>query len=409
MHPSVAGHVISSDGSLSRASKQALYIGETALVLLGLTGLFIWRRWRVCTRARELAVLGLTFCFASIVVCGLAAEVGLTVVHRFVKPLGAERHYFFEHDPLLGWRHRPESAATFKKSLVRIDADGLRARSDDRRTAHTRMLLLGDSQAFGDGVSAEDTFASILENRTPGLRVLNASVIGYGTDQQLLYFERRGTAFAPDVTVVALNAYDVQDNLSTHVRSGYAKPRFVMTPDGLTLTNVPVPGDALADRLQRQLYRSHLIRLLGRTWRDTGRQREDGDLPRGRLELDVYPREPQFERGLQVTAAILNRLAQDARRAGSRFVVVFLPYLMDFGDVNGSYTQQTDRLVDVLSRQAAAGGFTFIDGRAGFAAARPDSLFLDTMHFTPEGHRRIAAVLQGALADGNLISRSYEH
>jgi hypothetical protein len=240
--------------------------------------------------------------------------------------------------------------------------------------------------------------------------VLNASVIGYGTDQQLLYFEQQGLRYAPEVTVVALNAYDLRDNLSTRVRSGYAKPRFILTRAGLTLTNVPVPGGGLADHLHTGLqYHSRLYGLLTRIWRSSGRQSDEEEQePAGqRLALEVYPDQEHLERGLAITEAILDRLADRATEAGSRLVVLFLPYQMDFTDPD-SYGKHTDRLVRDLE-QRAVGRFTFVDGRRALAADRPEQMFRDAMHLSPAGHQRIADVLEKTLITEKLVSRSHEN
>lgn len=407
LHPGLAARYLSSDGDLSAPSRRALYVVEFALAVAAAAGVLVWRRWRVRTPRRERMALGIAMLAGALLISGVAAEAALTGVHRFVRPLGTERHYFFQHDPLLGWKHRPESVATFKKALVRIDADGLRVPEHAPRNVRARVLLLGDSQAFGDGVAAEDTFAAQLERSTPGLRVLNASVIGYGTDQQLLYFERQGVRHSPDVTVVALNAYDLRDNLSTRVRSGYAKPRFALTSDGLTLTNVPVPGDALVDRIQQGLqHRSHLYRLLRSKWRVGGRQTDDEDVTsERRLALQVYPEGKLLEQGLAVTAAVADRFARSARQAGSRLVVLFLPYQLDFVG-NAAYAEKSERLVRFMRERAALAGFTFLDGRTCLTVAPPETLFIDAMHLSPAGHERVAALLESALIADKLISRA---
>lgn len=411
VHPAVAARFLSEDGDLAASSQRTLYVAAAAFGAMAAAMVLLYRRWRTSTPRRERIVLGSAAIIASLLISVIGAEAGLTVVHRFVKPLGAARHYFFDYDPVLGWKHRPRSLATFKNSLVRIDGDGLRVSGRVQGPFRSRVLLLGDSQAFGDGVAAEDTFAARLEADIPGLRVLNASVIGYGTDQQLLYFEQQALRSVPETTVVALNAYDLRDNLSTRVRSGYAKPRFITTPEGLRLTNVPVPGNALVDRLQRELqYRSHLYRLLNRMRRGTRQSREEEDVPAARrLALEVYPDGTQIERGLSVTMAILDRLASSTQKAGSRLIVLFLPYQMDFAD-SGTYAAHTERLVHSLQQRAAIRNFTFLDGRSGLAADRPEKLFLDAMHLSPEGHQRIADLLEGALTGEKLISRtSYDY
>jgi hypothetical protein len=408
LHPALAAQYLSDDGVLAPSSRRALFVVEATLVAVAAGSVLVWRRWRTPTMRRERIALGSAAIVGSVVISAIGAEAGLTLIHRYVKPLGAERHYFFQYDPVLGWKHRPESRATFKNALVRIDADGLRVSGRERGPFHSRVLLLGDSQAFGDGVAAEDTFAARLEADMPGLRVLNASVIGYGTDQQLLYFEREGRQYAPEFTLVTLNAYDLRDNLSARVRSGYAKPRFITSPAGLTLTNVPVPGDGPVDRFHRELqYRSHLYRLLTRLGKRADRQSGDESIPPAqRLAAEIYPEGAQLEHGLELIGAILDRMTESAGRAGSRLIVLFLPYQMDFAGPP-TYLEHTERLVSLLRQRAAANSFTFLDGRSRLAADR-DRVFIDAMHLSPEGHRRIAGLLEETLAASTRASRTHE-
>jgi hypothetical protein len=409
LHPAAAARYLSDDGVLAPSSRRALSTASAGLAATAAALLLVWWSWRTPTLRRERVVLGCAAIAGSLLISAVGAEAGLSAVHRFVKPLTAERHYFFAYDPVLGWKHRPGSRATFKQAVVRIDADGLRVSGHERGPFHSRVVLLGDSQAFGDGVTAEDTFAARLEADIPGLRVFNASVIGYGTDQQLIYFEQHGRRYAPGVTVVALNAYDLHDNLSTRVRSGYAKPRFIATPEGLKLTNTPVPGGGLVDRLHSGLqYHSRLYGLLTRMWRSRGRQLEDdADVSTGRrLALEVYPDRAHVERGLAITAAILDRLAHSAAEAGSRLIVLFLPYQMDFTDPE-AYGAHTERLVRDLQQRAARGSYAFVDGRRALAVGPPEQMFRDAMHLSPAGHRRIAAAIEETLFAEKLVSRSY--
>ena len=58
------------------------------------------------------------------------------------------------------------------------------------------MLVLGDSMTSAEGVEAEQTYPKLLERALAERRgagryeVINAAVRGYGTDQELVLFER---------------------------------------------------------------------------------------------------------------------------------------------------------------------------------------------------------------------------
>ncbi|OGL54617.1 MAG: hypothetical protein A3G31_12105 [Candidatus Schekmanbacteria bacterium RIFCSPLOWO2_12_FULL_38_15] len=72
-----------------------------------------------------------------------------------------------------------------------------------------RILVLGDSFTFGAGVEFEDTFVkqleSILGEKNDGKKyeVINAGVMGYGTDQEYYYLKEWGFKLKPDLVIVA--------------------------------------------------------------------------------------------------------------------------------------------------------------------------------------------------------------
>ncbi|MBI5836756.1 MAG: hypothetical protein HZB25_05905 [Candidatus Eisenbacteria bacterium] len=99
-------------------------------------------------------------------------------------------------DSLLGWRLPASTSGTFMCNEYRIQlrtsAWGLRGPEvNPADLAPLRILVLGDSYAFGWGVSDEDAFPrrleSLLRARAPGrpVEVINAGVPGYAFHQRL--------------------------------------------------------------------------------------------------------------------------------------------------------------------------------------------------------------------------------
>lgn len=77
-----------------------------------------------------------------------------------------------------------------------------------------RVLCLGDSLTFGDGVAVEDTYPKQLESRLgqkSAIRyeVINAGVPSYDTWQEVAYFEEWGIRLKPNIVVVGFYANDV--------------------------------------------------------------------------------------------------------------------------------------------------------------------------------------------------------
>ncbi|MCZ6672609.1 MAG: hypothetical protein O7C75_06680, partial [Verrucomicrobia bacterium] len=317
-----------------------------------------------------------------------------------------QRHAFFQYDEVLGWTHTPNKIAFFKNARVEINARGLR---DDevpyqKPAGEFRILFLGDSQLFGDGVSSEETFTSLLEAEFNDVQAINAGIIGYGTDQQLLFLKKEGMKYSPGLIVVALNAYDFQDNVSKTIRSGYAKPLFKIEGDELRLTNVPVPKFDIIERMNRRFRNmSHLYYFtsmgLGRTVnRGSGgtRQRYDPG--------SILLKAAQLENAVRVTKKILKEIAQVGQNVNAKTVVVFLPYEMDFGS-DSNYKNQINQISQKLDTYSRENDFLFLDIRADLAASSHTNIYLDSMHFNSVGHKIVAEVLAENLMKFNLIPK----
>ena len=415
LHPAIISRYVSSDGQLEKASQNLLYALEVVGVFAGVALLGLAAAVRRHTVVKERIVVGVLLAAGAVLGCTVLMEAGLRLVHSVGRPLQTSRHYFFSHDSLLGWRHRPGSVATFKNQRVAINSIGLR--DDDLAPAGKgnsfRILFLGDSQVFGDGVSREDTFVELLQSELSHVDPINGAVIGYGTDQQLLYFEREGASLRPNLTLVGLNAYDLRDNISRRVRSGYEKPVFEIRANELQLTNVPVDAGSIVDQAQSWLGRSsHLYATAGRLVRGPGERAVDDERADSGIASDpsaqtVFPPPGQMPRALEVTRLILKRLAADARNAGGGFAVMFLPYRMDLGQ-NPEYHAQAAGVVEALQKWGASEGYAVLDLRAALRSASSTDAFLDAMHFSPEGHRVVARAARDWLIGSGLVPASTE-
>src|SRR5262249_1314045 len=112
-------------------------------------------------------------------------------------------------DPVLKYEIRPGAVVERDGVLYRINAQGLRDDKDvsPKQAGERRIVVLGDSIAFGLGVDQGWTFTHLIENELnktrPTTRVLNQSVLGYDTTQEVRLFERDGWSLEPDGVVVA--------------------------------------------------------------------------------------------------------------------------------------------------------------------------------------------------------------
>lgn len=290
-----------------------------------------------------------------------------TLVPAWV-PEGAERS-FWQYDPLLGWSHVPGQSGVHRHQdfavTVEINDLGLRDRSypETPPEAGTRVLVLGDSFAWGQGAEREDLWHEILERRHEDVEFINAAVAGYGTSQQLLYFEERGAQFAPDVVVLMLHPNDFLDN-NEPFRYGYFKPQHVLAEDGtLELTQVPVPRLSFEQRFDRYLrfhtyflYRLYHFPEFFEAWRESRseqrsaapdrkpakpkeqagekkkRKKKEGGKKGKRTErvgdsapVRPAPRPSKYDVDLALTIRLLVELRDRVEEAGARFLLVTVP------------------------------------------------------------------------------------
>lgn len=151
----------------------------------------------------------------------------------------------YVYDPVYGWKNIPNWRAWTNLRPLSINARGMRGPDVDliKPPSTSRLLVLGDSFAWGYGVGDDEVFTRRLEARLisggENWQVLNGSVSGWGTDQELLFLEREGIRFSPDVVVLAFFIGNDPENVRDSIQYNLHKPIF--TDLDLELENQPVP------------------------------------------------------------------------------------------------------------------------------------------------------------------------
>lgn len=351
--------------------------------------------------------IGLSLALATVPVMLLLGEGALRLVQHGGRALRVDRHYFCQFDAELGWANRPNVRCTFKGHPLATNDAGLR---DDEPVSagasERRLLLLGDSQIFGDGVALGETIGAELEELLPGVRTLNAGAIGYGGDQCLLLFERTADVLRPDLTLLTLNAFDLRDHVSREIKGGYCKPRFVLTADDRDANNeIAEPQIQLAgvippgakQRIARWLTQHSRLYLLATRRRARPAAAVEREAAAWDSPDNVFP--ANFDEAITVTCALLSRFRDDAKRGRRTVAVAWLPYEMDY--TNEEFRRRSDLAVARLAEHCQTIGLPVIDLRPALenqdattdGAPQPNEFFLDKLHFSPLGHARIAAAL----------------
>lgn len=256
---------------------------------------------------------------------------------------------------------------------VQTTADGLRSGSNlprARSVGTFRILLLGDSQAFGWGVPYEDTVGVLLEHElaTAGrsVEVLNAGVPGYNAAQEAAYLDTLGAALHPDCALVLFMGND------------FDAPPFRVKAD--------TPRSPC----------SYLIAALRRAWRH---RRSPSPVKEQPLEILAFPptmhppeedlaRLPPEYRDMVGFAGYRRALASFARAAKNLQVPV-----VNFADY--AYLMPDDQ-ADALVRYQRSLGLIHPDFH--FPRGRQFRLSDDDLHLNVSGHgalaRRMAAGLR---------------
>lgn len=123
--------------------------------------------------------------------------------------------YVATDDPDVPYVLRPGLVTSVRGIPVRVNELGLRGREVPELPEEGvhRVLALGDSATFGEGLAEEDAFPVQLEHELNGRgggrwEVLNAGVQGYNTEGELGFLRTRGLAMRPEAIVVGFNLND---------------------------------------------------------------------------------------------------------------------------------------------------------------------------------------------------------
>lgn len=182
-------------------------------------------------------------------------------------PLGNETRQYWRYDSLLGWAHQGgmNGIQRIRDQEVRISINSHGLRDDEigyARNFKNRILLLGDSFGWGFGINREFRMSELIEGQIDSLEIINASVAGYSTDQQLLYYENEGYKYQADAVVVLFCENDFLGNTVPRIH-WYNKPFFTYEDDTLLLRNVPVPELTYYQRLRKFLSgKSHFLSFM---------------------------------------------------------------------------------------------------------------------------------------------------
>jgi len=274
-------------------------------------------------------------------------------------PTTTRAEMFQRFDPY-GYRLWPSRVTTYffpnksgRQLTLASNKYGFRERDFDEHDTRRRVIVLGDSMVFGQGVEEEERFTEILETQESGWRVDNLGMTGFGPDLMLRALEEVGLGMKPDVVVFCMYTDDFRRVQPQTAGIGFPIPRFVLRSG--QLATVPYPEPQFWQRL-------HL----------------------GVLLYQVYWKFSSVEYDLN--AAILDRFLKHSRDHNFVPALLFLPGTSD----NRTSRRHRAWLGDYAGRT----GTPFLDLTEPIQGSKEPVFIQGDFHYNPQGHHTVASNLR---------------
>ena len=304
-------------------------------------------------------------------------------------------NYLHRYSEVYGWEPRPGRYVEAGR-VITINAQGYRgaAVGPEPAPGRRRVVLLGDSVAFGLHVDDRETYAATVSASNSGFEVLNLAVQGYGPGQSLLRLERLGLSLNPNVVVLGFClANDFADAmLPTFLfNDKHPKPFFTLEQDELVRHDAHMH---LGLRTRTALWlrdHSRLYRFVVADSREPEGRREGrgGWLERRRLAT----------RDREATLALVTRLVVTMRdlaaSRGAPFLVLLHP---------DRPRLRAERWADEFAARLEAEGVSVVDLLKSYEARGLDfeDVATDALgHLSPPGHAATATILEAALREAS--------
>lgn len=285
-------------------------------------------------------------------------------------------------DPRLRFELRPGGVARAEVEY-RINALGLRGPETrvGKPAGVRRVVVLGDSIAFGYWVAEQDAFPRQLETllnastRAERVEVLGFGVPGYNLEQEIETLRVKALAFAPDVVVVAFCLNDLEGVFSYELGLVQDRAERRRSPLGRA-RDVLLEHSLLFSWLEYRFSELEARRSYVRVKNPLGEDLHTDTLRQERQALD----------------ARFGALAALLRPRGVPAVVVVFPVLSGAFD---KYPYR--RLHETILDAAGAAGLGGVDLLGCYGAYALRDLRIDVVHPSPLGHRVAAHAVRDAL------------
>ncbi len=346
-------------------------------------------------------LINLSLLIISTLVALFLSEIALRLMGSKPLYVSPERDRFWKYDPLLGWAHQPGQEGVFEtpqfSTNVRINKNGLRDRehSYERQDDNKRILVLGDSFAWGYGVEEPERFSQQLE-KSIGAEVINAGVSGYSTDQELLWYRNEGIKYETDLVIVEMAGNDIGDNDRQLVSTIYYKPRFVIEAGQLVPVGYPVPKTSLQGKfIYTVSQRSALAYFLIQRYFDllAGYEKVKVNSAQTTSAGTVVSAKSE---PFKLTIALLDEIRNIAESRKAKFMIVTTDRWW-----NSSSSETYKDFIHSLETE----GFLVLDVESMPGFDPEVMLIPDDGHWSSEGHEFVASQIKAFIEKNHLLSQ----
>lgn len=366
----------------------------------------------------------------------VAGSVVEDVMHK--RREGAES--WVAYSPSLGWERRPGFRGDVAGVRREFDAAGY-VSIDSPQVASTgnwhRVLFLGDSNTFGIGLAAEESYVEQVEHLVPGIAAINLAVIGYSSYQGNVALRRYLPVLKPDLVVASFNLNDrryvtppgTADGPAAFERAYaaargptasvarvlefvhvYRGVRGVLQLAGLVRRrDTQIDVGSLTPRVDEESYRRNLAQIAEQARRFgiplifvvlKDNPFESDHLNRGIAALERNDREAAL--AYLTSAVTSHRMFSDLARvylakakaargddAGARAVLSKGELYRSFS--GGTLIRRDAPYNEIMRQVARQYGAAIVE--AGEELDKHPSVYVDFCHFDAEGHRLVAALI----------------
>jgi hypothetical protein len=290
---------------------------------------------------------------------------------------------------------------------------------------HSRILVMGDSIAFGLGIQSSDAYAKVLERRLnsvgspPTYEVINTAGPGYSPSSYYLFLKNQALQWQPrvvlleielcnDVTDEALLRWDVdpaQPDQPTALRGG----RYVVAWDGL-LMSAYTRGPYFYEKTYTYVELSRRALNLLYWLSPTEPFHNDPSVPYYILGWDRYLLDQaRIESGWARLFGALQATNELLRARGVTLLVMIMPsrYVFEQPSENRR-TQLARSFVTRAVEMARQRGLTYMDFTDTIGDAGGGILFLDFVHLKERGHLAVGTALAAYLSASGALDRSVQ-